>query len=173
MLLRVNPEIAVEYDEKGIVTGVTARNDDAEVILSECSDLTGKNAREVVPLLVEAIGKAGYFTEIEGGEYRRITLEIEEDSGSPEEEDFFKEVIREVQDCVNRNNWKEPLNVENKSDYVIIDYDDDLDDKEDDLDDKEDDLDDDDADDPDDRDDDLDDDDDKEGDSDDHERDND
>ena len=54
LVLSVNPEIAVEYDENGLVTGVSARNDDAMDIISNCKGLIGKETREAVTALVSA-----------------------------------------------------------------------------------------------------------------------
>ena len=121
LVLSVNPEIAVEYDENGVVTGVTARNDDALAIINACQGLIGQPTRTVVSDLVVAIGEAGYFVEEVEGERRQITLEIEAGSKLPHDA-FLDEVVSDVRDCVNTNAWAAPLNVENESDYGITDY---------------------------------------------------
>ena len=36
LIIKVNPEIAVEYDKDGIVTAVTARNNEAIAIINQC-----------------------------------------------------------------------------------------------------------------------------------------
>ncbi len=121
LVLSVNPEIAVEYDEEGIVTGVTARNDDALEIINSCTGLIGQQTRDAVTDLVNAIGEAGYFVEEIEGERRQITIEIEAGSVLPHGT-FLDEVVSDVRDCVSSNDWATPLNVENESAYGITDY---------------------------------------------------
>lgn len=121
LVLSVNPEIAVEYDENGTVTGVTARNDDALAIINSCTGLIGQPTREVVTDLVTAIGEAGYFVEEIEGERRQITLEIEPGSSLPNDA-FLADVITDIRDAVNQHDWSTPLVVEGESDFGITDY---------------------------------------------------
>lgn len=121
LIVKVNPEIAVSYDESGVVTDVSARNDDAKAIIEGCGNLAGQQTKDVVTQLVTAIGTAGYFAEeIEGGA-RQITIEIEPGSQLPSDT-FLDEVVSGVRECVNNNNWQSPLEVENESDYGITNY---------------------------------------------------
>ncbi len=120
--LRVNPEIAVLYDENGMVTKVEARNDDGEEILKSFKEFEGKECRTVISELVKAIGNAGYFVEeVEGEGRRQITIEIEEGSKLPSET-FLDDIIVSVRDCVSQNQWKSPIVVEGESDYGMTDY---------------------------------------------------
>ena len=121
LCLKVNPEIAVAYDNNGNVTGVTARNDDALKILEKYSGFEGKAAKTVVVELIEAIGAAGYFVEEIDGERRHITLEIEPGSSLPSGT-FLKDVIANVKDVVNSSDWKVPLDVEGESVFGLTDY---------------------------------------------------
>ena len=121
LILSVNPEIAVEYDEDGRVTGVTARNNDALAIINSCTNLIGQPTREVVTDLVTAIGEAGYFVEEIEGERRQITLEIESGSSLPNN-DFLDDVISDIRDVVSKHDWSTPLVVEGESDFGISDY---------------------------------------------------
>lgn len=121
LVLSVNPEIAVEYDENGTVTGVTARNDDALTIINSCTGLIGQPAREAVTDLVTAIGEAGYFVEEIEDERRQITLEIEPGSSLPNDA-FLADVIADIRDAVNQHDWSTPLVVEGESDFGISDY---------------------------------------------------
>lgn len=121
LVLSVNPEIAVEYDKNGNVTGVTARNDDARAIINNCTDLIGQPARDVVTDLVTAIGEAGYFVEEVEGEVRQITLEVEPGSSLPNDT-FLDDVIADIRNCVSSNDWTTPLVVEGESDYGMSDY---------------------------------------------------
>ena len=104
LLLSVNPKIAVEYDKSGLVTGVTARNDDAIAIISGCEGLIGKETRAVVSQLVTAIGEAGYFVEEIEGEARQITIEIESGSALPSQS-FLNDVVADVQTTVGSRDW--------------------------------------------------------------------
>lgn len=121
LVLKVNPEIAVEYDENGTVTGVTARNDDALAIINSCTGLIGQPTRNVVTDLVTAIGEAGYFVEEIEGERRQITLEIEPGSSLPSGT-FLDDVVADIRTAVSSHDWSTPLVVEGESDFGITDY---------------------------------------------------
>ena len=123
LLLRVNPEIAIEYDNNGIVVALQAKNEDAEAILEGKEGLVGKETREVISKLVDAIGEAGYFVEEIEGEARQITIEITKGSKLPYDQ-FIEEVVAEVRKSVEDNNWKAPLGVKNDSDFGLADYND-------------------------------------------------
>ena len=121
LVLRVNPEIAVEYDAEGVVTGVTARNDDALTIINSCTGLIGQPAGNVVSDLVTAIGEAGYFVEEIDGSRRHITLEIESGSSLPSDT-FLEDVISDVRNTVNNHDWSATLEVNGESDFGITEY---------------------------------------------------
>ncbi len=120
LCLKVNPEIAVNYDNDGNVTGVTARNDDALEILTGYS-FQGKDAKTVVSELVTLIGEAGYFVEEVEGERRQITLEIEPGSTLPGDK-FLDDVIAEIKAVVEQHQWTTPIEIEGNTDYGISDY---------------------------------------------------
>ena len=121
LCLKVNPEIAIAYDENGLVTEVSSRNDDAKKILESYKGFEGKTCREVVGELVTEIGDAGYFTEEIDGEGRQIVIEIERGSKLPNDE-FLDEVVEEIRENVKENKWTSPVKVEGESDYGITDY---------------------------------------------------
>ena len=126
LVVKVNPEIAVEYDANGLVAAVTARNEDALAIIQSCGQLIGKETRVAVAELVTAIGDAGYFVDEIDGEHRQIVIEIEAGSKLPRET-FLHEVVSDVRDRVNTNDWKVPTTVENATtldipQYVDTDY---------------------------------------------------
>lgn len=121
LVLKVNPEIALAYDDAGLVTGLTARNGDAEAILEKSGDLIGQPARDAVRQLVTLIGEAGYFVEEVEGERRQITIEIEPGSALPSDA-FLDEVVADVKSTVAEHSWQAPLDIENESDYGITDY---------------------------------------------------
>ncbi len=121
LVLRVNPEIAVEYDEDGKVTAIIARNNDAIAIIDSCTGLIGQSAKDVVTKLVDAIGQAGYFVEEVEGQQRQITLEIEPGSALPSGT-FLEEIVEAVKKLVNNHDWSAPLDVQNQIDLDITDY---------------------------------------------------
>ena len=123
LYLMVNPEIAITYDENGMVTKVEGRNDDGKKVLESYTKFTGKECRQVVTELVNAIGEAGFFVEEIEGENKQIVIEIEKGSQLPSDT-FIDEIVSDVRTCVNNNNWKSPVEVEGESDYGITDYDD-------------------------------------------------
>ena len=107
LLLSVNPKIAIEYDENGLVTGVTARNDAALAIIASCEGLIGQETRAVVSKLVTAIGEAGYFVEDIDGEARNITIEIESGSQLPSQ-NFLDDVVADIHAAVSGKDWTAP-----------------------------------------------------------------
>lgn len=121
LVLSVNPEIAVEYDENGLVTDVTARNDDAKAIVDSCEDLVGKETRVAVTALVEKMGEAGYFVEEIEGEGRKISIEFEEGSTMPNDT-FLKDIVSDVRNLVKSKGWKAPLFLKNGTDYGYSNY---------------------------------------------------
>ena len=108
LVLKVNPEIAVEYDENGKVTAVTGRNEDGKQIVESCQDYIGKECHEVVEDLVGLIHEAGYFVEEVEGESRKITIEIETGSILPEQ-DFVDEIVAGVQTYVKNMQLDSPV----------------------------------------------------------------
>ena len=121
LCLRVNPEIAVSYDENGNVTELVARNEAAKKILANISGYVGKPTQEVVSQLVTAIGNAGYFVEEIEGNTRKITIEIESGSSLPTGT-FLNDVIAEVKKIVENHNWTTPIDVEGESLFGLTDY---------------------------------------------------
>ena len=53
--IKINPEIAVFYDEKGIVTSVEGRNDDGKKVITDYTGFTGKECRTVISELIARI----------------------------------------------------------------------------------------------------------------------
>lgn len=122
LVLRVNPEIAVEYDENGRVTAVRGKNEDGKDIVAGYQDYIGKECREVVGDLVSAIHKAGYFVEEAEGEGRKITIEIETGSVLPGDQ-FLEEIVTDIKQYVTDMNMSSPVVVEGETDYGVTIYD--------------------------------------------------
>lgn len=123
LCIKVNPEIAVHYDDKGLVTKLEARNNDAKAILEKYAGYEGKETHVVVKELVAAIGDAGYFVEEVEGIGKRITIEIEVGSVLPNDA-FVDKVVAEVKDYVSSNNYRNSIELEGNTDYGITDYND-------------------------------------------------
>ncbi len=115
LCLKVNPEIAINYNTDGVVTDVTARNDDALKVLAGYS-FENKQTKTVVSELVTLIGEAGYFVEEIDGQRRQITLEIEPGSFLPNDV-FLEDVVAEIKAVVETHQWTTPLNVDGLTDY--------------------------------------------------------
>ena len=121
LMLRVNPEIEITYDEEGLVTAIEGINEDGSAILEGYDDFLGKECKSVVRELVERIGEAGYFIEEVEGESRQITIEIENGSIQPSET-FLDDIVTEVRQLVAAEGLENPLVIEGESNYGISDY---------------------------------------------------
>ena len=75
--VKVNPEVAVSYDENGMVTAVEGRNDDGKAVMADYTGYEGKECSLVISEIVAEINEAGYLVEEVEGQGRQITLEIE------------------------------------------------------------------------------------------------
>ena len=104
LCLKVNPEIALHYDENGKITKLEGRNEDGNRILEGVTDYAGKDTVQVLEELVNVIGKAGYFVEEADGTARRIVLELDPGSQVPHEQ-FLQDMAQHVKSCVERKNW--------------------------------------------------------------------
>lgn len=123
LCIKVNPEIAIHYDDNGLVTKLEARNADAKAIIDKYTGYEGKETHIVVKDLVAAIGDAGYFVEEVEGVGKRITIEIEVGSVLPNDT-FVDKVVAEVKDYVSTKNYRNPIELEGNTNYGITDYND-------------------------------------------------
>ena len=99
LLLSVNPEIEVTYDDQGNVTALTAMNQEGEAILASYTDFEGKSCKVVVSELVAAINQAGYFDITIDGHEKNIVLKVERGSRYPSD-DFLTELTAAIQALV-------------------------------------------------------------------------
>ena len=121
IVLRVNPEVAVHYDEKGIVTGVEGLNDDGKSLVTDDSAYIGKECQEVVRTLVDEMNSAGYFVEEVEGQNKQITIEIEKGSVMPDDK-FLDEIVTEVRSYVGEMHLASPVDLEGETDYGMTNY---------------------------------------------------
>lgn len=103
IVLRINPELAIEYDESGKVTSVTGRNDDGREIVETYADFIGKDSGLVLEELIALISEAGYFVEEVEGTPRQIVIELESGSILPAD-DFLEKMTTNVQTAVSKLN---------------------------------------------------------------------
>ena len=114
--VKVNPEIAVSYDEQGLVTKIEGRNDDGKTIAVDYTDYEGKDCRQVICDLVANIDGAGYLVEETEGEGRQITLEIEAGSILPSE-NFLSNIVAGIQEYTGSKNLNASVAVDGESNY--------------------------------------------------------
>ena len=95
VLLSVNPEIEMDYDEAGNVVALTGLNDDGRAVLSGYTGYEGKACTTVIGELVDEINAGGYFdTTIDGNE-KNIVLKLERGSRYPSDQ-FLNELAEAV-----------------------------------------------------------------------------
>ena len=99
LTLSVNPEIRIEYDKEGKVTGLTGRNDDGQAIVTAYPDYIGKDCDEVLTDLITEINEAGYFVDDIDGNKKNIVLQLEPGSVLPSE-DFLENMSISTQEAV-------------------------------------------------------------------------
>lgn len=103
LVLKINPEVAIKYDENGVVTAIEGRNDDGSEILEQYPDFVGKDSGLVLEELVGLIGEAGYFVEEVEGQSKQIVLELEPGSVLPDDK-FLEEMTSNVQAAASKQN---------------------------------------------------------------------
>lgn len=99
LILRVNPEIEIAYDQNGNVLELTGKNADGEKIVSSYTDYAGQSCETVLRNLVQRIGDAGYFAEEIDGNGRNIVIQIEPGSILPEQS-FLSDMSNTARDAV-------------------------------------------------------------------------
>ena len=86
VLLSVNPEIEVEYDNGGLVLDVEGINDDGKTVVAGFENYKGKDCRTVVNELVRKIYESGYFNNTIDGHVKNIVLKLKEGSAYPDDD---------------------------------------------------------------------------------------
>lgn len=99
LILKVNPEIALTYNEEGVVTDITGNNEDGQKIIDNYADFIGKDSGLVLEELIALINEEGYFVEEVEGEPKRVVLELEAGSVLPDEQ-FLEKMTTNVQNAV-------------------------------------------------------------------------
>ena len=102
VLLSVNPEIEMDYDDLGNVVALTGRNQEAQTLLASAQTLLasytgyeGRPCTQVVGELVDEINALGYFDATVGGHEKNIILKLERGSVYPNDQ-FLNELAEAV-----------------------------------------------------------------------------
>ncbi len=99
VLLSVNPEIEVEYDEAGLVLEIEGLNEDGRTVVEGEKDYQGKDCRTVVRELIREIYDDGYFGGTLDGQTKNIVLKLEEGSVYVSDE-FLQDVADAAREAV-------------------------------------------------------------------------
>ena len=95
VLLSVNPEIEMDYDNRGNVVALNALNDDGRAVLAGYTGYEGRPCTTVVGELVDQIHAGGYFDATVGGHEKNIVLKLEQGSAYPNDQ-FLNELAEAV-----------------------------------------------------------------------------
>ena len=95
VLLSVNPEIEMDYDDLGNVVALTGRNQEAQTLLASYTGYEGRPCTQVVGELVDEINTLGYFDATVGGHEKNIILKLERGSAYPSDQ-FLNELAEAV-----------------------------------------------------------------------------
>ena len=95
VLLSVNPEIEMDYDEVGNVVALTGLNEDGKAVLASYTGYEGKPCTTVVGELVDEINAGGYFDATIDGPEKNIVLKLERGSAYPNDQ-FLNELAEAV-----------------------------------------------------------------------------
>ena len=95
VLLSVNPEIEMDYDEVGNVVALTGLNEDGKAVLASYTGYEGKACTAVVSELVDEINAGGYFDATIDGHEKNIVLKMERGSAYPSDQ-FLNDLAEAV-----------------------------------------------------------------------------
>ena len=121
ILLSVNPEIEIGYDNQGLVLEVEGKNDDGKKVVSNYSDFSGKDCQTVVEELVEEIYQGGYFDTTIDGHTKNIVVKLEEGSRYPDDT-FLEEVAQGVRNAVEAHKLSSSAMTVDQDDYTTNGY---------------------------------------------------
>ena len=97
LLLSVNPEIELEYDQAGLVLEAKGLNEDGKAVLEGLGELQGQNCGAALNQLVCEIYENGYFEKTVDGHPKNIVLKLKEGSVYPDD-DFLEDLAQKVRD---------------------------------------------------------------------------
>ena len=121
MLLSVNPEIEIDYDDKGKVLEIEGKNDDGKNVVKGYTSYEGKDCEAVVKELVEKIYEGGYFEKTVGGHEKNIVVKLAEGSKYPDD-DFLEDVAEGVRGAVKNCHLESSAITVDEDDYAENGY---------------------------------------------------
>lgn len=113
LIIKVNPEISVNYNNKGLVTSVEGLNEDGKNILTSYSDYIGKPTGLVAKEIVKLINENGYFVSDVEKSKHQITLEITPESTLPSN-NFLEDIASKVSESASEIPSKPAVIANNK-----------------------------------------------------------
>ena len=116
IILSVNPEISIEYDEYGKVVALSGNNHDGEEIVSVYKDYIGKDCKSVLKDLIVEIYEEGYFVKDIDGNKKNIVIQIEPGSVLPED-DFLENIYSNTQETIKELNLTSGIVTIDENDY--------------------------------------------------------
>ena len=102
VLLSVNPEIEMDYDDGGRVLALRSCNADGQAVLDGYEGYAGRPCSEVAGELVGRINAGGYFDETIAGQEKNIVLKLEQGSAQPDDT-FLTEMEQAIRTTVERD----------------------------------------------------------------------
>lgn len=106
LYLNTSSVISVTYDEKGIVTAISAESENAKEIIENYQDFENKTCSEVLAELVEKIGEAGHLDNEDA-----IEITFDENAQLPETS-FEENIKQQIQNTLETNEWTGTVTVE-------------------------------------------------------------
>lgn len=119
LVVKVNPEVAVDYDEEGNVTGIEGINNDGRELIADHTGYEGKTSGEVIRELVAMMDKEGYLKK--GNKGRKITIEVEDGSHMPSD-DFLQNIVKSLKKQMSNKKYTGKIVIEGESNYGMSNY---------------------------------------------------
>lgn len=125
VILKVNPQVVVNYNDQGLVTSIKGLNDDGKKIVESYTDYVGKEAKVVIKDVVINIHNAGYLTTATDGAVKDIRMELEDDSYIPDDkfvDDIYESIkvyVKETKIAANVDGFDESQYYDN-SNYTTV-----------------------------------------------------
>ncbi|MDO4746446.1 MAG: hypothetical protein Q4B18_07805, partial [Bacillota bacterium] len=122
LVLKVNPEFEIDYDEKGNVVAVMPMNEDAANLMEEVEAYEGKAVSQVIPNLVQLMDDKGFIEKDKDGNGKDINIEVKYGSMLPSD-DFLDDIIVNVKGLFDDKEVAGKVIVTGESNYGLSQYD--------------------------------------------------
>lgn len=122
LVLKVNPEFEINYDEDGNVVSIMPVNDDAGKLMDKLSEYEGKPTDEIVSQLIALMEKEGFIIKADAaGMGNDINIQIKEGSKMPDD-DFLDNIVKNVKAVFDGKNVMGKVVISGESNYGIKEY---------------------------------------------------